>query len=131
VRSGVPHLLLRLSEGHAWLGPFVDPGRTACLRCVDAHHTDVDPPWPLLVEQHAARGGRDRVDGVPEPVDGLLATIVLAWAVRDLASFAEGSRPSTWSTSIRLDPHLSAIESRTWLRHPACGCGWQETALPG
>lgn len=124
MRSGTPHLVVRLTEGRATVGPFVVPGQTACLRCLDAHHTDADPCWPLLVAQYASLTSRERPDGVPEPVDGLVATVALAWAARDLTSYAEGRRPSTWSTTIRFDPHLTAIETRAWLRHPACGCGW-------
>ena len=40
------------------IGPFVVPGETACLRCVDAHCTDADPSWPLLVRQYAAASSR-------------------------------------------------------------------------
>ena len=79
MRGDVPHLVVRMCEGQALVGPFVDPGRSACLRCVDAHHTDVDPTWPLLVRQHAAAGRRGRSEPAdataPEPVDPLLATL--------------------------------------------------------
>jgi len=124
MRARTPHVLVRLTEGFATVGPFVDPGRTACLRCLDAHHTDADPSWPLLVAQYSALTRRDRADGIPEPVDGLLARMVLAWAARDLTSYAERRRPSTWSATIRLDPQLGSVETRSWLRHPDCGCAW-------
>jgi bacteriocin biosynthesis cyclodehydratase domain-containing protein len=123
-RQDTPHLLLRMTEGYAALGPFVAPGRTACLRCVDAHATDADPAWPLLVAQYAAREAADRADGVPEPLDPLLASVAVAWAARDIASYAEGRRPGTWSTTIRLDTELAGIETQPWLRHPECGCSW-------
>jgi bacteriocin biosynthesis cyclodehydratase domain-containing protein len=124
VRDGLPHLVVRVTEGVAVVGPFVAPGHTACLRCVDAHHTDADPRWPLLVAQQAAQTARARPDGVPEPVDPVLAGLALAWAVRDLASHAEGRRPATWSATLRLPPDLADGESVTWLRHPECGCSW-------
>ena len=124
IRDGTAHLVVRLTEGHALVGPFVAPGKTACLRCIDAHHTDADSSWPLLVEQYARLTSLDRADGVPEPVDTLLASVAVAWAARDVASYAEGRRPSCWSTTIRFDAHLTAVESRPWLRHPACGCAW-------
>ena len=124
VRAGRPHLLLRLVEGRAVVGPFVLPGETACLRCLDAHHTDVDPAWPLLVTQYARAVSRDREDTVPEPVDPLLARLACAWAARELVSFAEGRRPATLSTTVRLDPHLTALETQHWPLHPACGCAW-------
>jgi bacteriocin biosynthesis cyclodehydratase domain-containing protein len=123
-RSGTPYLLVRLTEGRAVVGPFVLPGTTACLRCVDAHHTDLDPAWPLLVRQYASAAAQDRADGAPEPVDPLLATLALAWAARDLASYVDGGRPSTWSSTLTLHPRLSRLETRAWLRHPACGCCW-------
>lgn len=128
MRAGTPHLLLRLTEGHGVVGPFVLPGETACLRCVDAHHTDVDPAWPLLVAQYASAVTRARDDTVPEPVDSILATLVCAWAARELVSYAEGRRPSTASTTVRLDPHLTALETQHWPRHPACGCAWDHLA---
>jgi len=112
------------------IGPFVVPGRTACLRCVDAHRTDADPSWPLLVRQYAAASIRDRVDGAPEPVDPLLAALALAWAARDLATYVDGRRPSTWSATITVQPDLSELETRSWLRHPACGCSWDDAPHP-
>lgn len=126
IRDGVPHLVLRLVEGHAVVGPFVEPGRTACLRCLDAHHTDVDPAWPLLVTQYASAVTRVRDDTVPEPVDPMLAAIAAAWGARELVSHAEGRRPATASATVRLDPHLTALETQGWPRHPACGCSWGE-----
>ena len=99
------------------VGPFVAPGTTACLRCVDAHCTDADPAWPLLVRQYAAASARDRADGVPEPVDPLLASLALAWAARDLACYVDGGRPSTWSATVTLHPRPDHV----W--RPAPGCG--------
>jgi bacteriocin biosynthesis cyclodehydratase domain-containing protein len=123
-RAGTPHVLLRLTEGRAVLGPFVDPGSTACLRCVDAHHADADPAWPLLVRQYATACVRDRDDGAPEPLDPALASLAASWTARDVVGFAEGRRPSTWSTTLVLDADLAALETRAWLRHPECACSW-------
>ncbi len=119
-----PHLLLRLTEGTALLGPFVEPGRTACLRCLDAHRSEEDRCWPLLVEQYAQATRRDRADGIPEPVDPALAAVAVGWAVRDLATYAEGGVPSTLGTTVRLAPGLTEIETRAWSPHAHCGCTW-------
>lgn len=124
MRSGRPHLLLRLVEGCATIGPFVVPGGTACLRCIDAHHADLDPAWPLLVTQYARASARDRPVGVPEPVDPLLAGVATAWAAREVVTHAEGRTPGCVSTTLRFHPDLSALETHTWLRHPHCGCCW-------
>jgi bacteriocin biosynthesis cyclodehydratase domain-containing protein len=129
VRHPTAHPVVRMTEGRAVVGPFVEPGRAACLRCVDAHHTDVDPTWPLLVRQHAAATRRRPAvpDALapPEPVDPLLATLALAWAVRDVTSWVEGVAPSLLSSTLTLDPTLADVEVRTWTRHPGCGCSWQ------
>ena len=124
-RTGTPYVLLRFVEGRAVLGPFVLPGSTACLRCLDAHHTDADPAWPLLVRQHTAASSGDRRDGMPEPVDPLLVDVAAGWLVRDLATYAEGGRPSTWSATLTLPARLEQVDARSWLRHPACGCAWR------
>jgi bacteriocin biosynthesis cyclodehydratase domain-containing protein len=124
VRSQVPHLVLRFCEGHVLIGPFVLPGETACLRCVDAHHTDADAAWPLLVAQHAAASARGRADGLPEPLDPVLATLAAAWAVREVLSHLEGVPPAVSSGTLRLDPRATSLSSQVWMRHPCCGCGW-------
>lgn len=123
VRAGTPHVLVRLVEGTAVVGPFVVPGTTACVRCIDAHLADQDPTSSTLAARHAWVR-HDRSDGVAEPVDTALATLAVAWAVRDLVSHVEGDRPSTWSTTVHLAPGLIRVTQATWLRHPACGCTW-------
>lgn len=125
LRTPQPHLLLRAVEGEVVLGPFVEPGRTACLRCVDAHLAEDDPMHPLLVSPaarlpHVGRG--------PEPVDSALATIALGLAVRDLVRYAEGDPVSTWSATVRLSPDQDDLSPRAWLPHPGCGCAWAGSA---
>jgi bacteriocin biosynthesis cyclodehydratase domain-containing protein len=124
VRDGEPHLVVRLVEGRAVVGPLVVPGRTACVRCIDAYLTEEDPSWPLLVEQYARASAGDRADGIPEPVDAALATVAVGWAVRELASYVEVGATRSLSTTIRLSPTLDEIETRTWSMHPHCGCAW-------
>lgn len=119
VREGAPHLLVTSRAGRLELGPFVSPGRTACLRCVDAHRSEPDPRRPLVVEQ----ASRAVTGGAYEPRDPLLWSLALAWAVRDLVRFAEGDRPSTWSTSYEIGP-LDPPRGVEWTRHPHCGCAW-------
>ena len=121
----VPHLLVRLVEGRAVLGPLTVPGQHACLRCIDAYLTEGCPSWPLLVEQYSRATRDDRPDGVPEPVDATLAAVAAGWAARDLSAFVDGTSPPTClSTTVVLAPELDSVETRTWPRHPECGCGW-------
>lgn len=123
IRAATPHALLRFVEGSAIIGPWVIPGTTPCLRCTDAHHTDRDSSWPILVRQYADASARDRLDGQPEPVDPALASIATGWLIRDLATFLAGRQPSTWAATLHLPPDLAGFEVRSWLRHPQCGCG--------
>ena len=125
LRRRQPHLLVRAAEGELVVGPFVSPGRTACLRCVDAHLANQDPLHPVLVSR-AARlvPGRD----LSEPVDRASATIAVGWAVRDLVRYAEGDPVSTWSATIRLGPEQFDPAPIPWLPHPACGCSWATSA---
>ncbi|QLQ10039.1 MAG: hypothetical protein HZY75_06155 [Nocardioidaceae bacterium] len=121
---GTPHVVTRFIEGSALVGPFVVPGQTACLRCIDAAQTDRDTSWPLLVEQYARFSARDRGDGSAETIDPVLAQLACAWAVRDATSFICRRRPSTWSATIRIDAWLRDLATTSWSQHPACGCGW-------
>jgi bacteriocin biosynthesis cyclodehydratase domain-containing protein len=123
LRDGVAHLVVRIVEGTAVVGPFVEPGRTACLRCLDAHESLDDSLAPVLVDPHALLGD-ERRDGVAEPVDSALAALAVAWAARDLVTHVDGERPSTWSSTVRLAPALASVGQTEWLRHPACGCSW-------
>jgi bacteriocin biosynthesis cyclodehydratase domain-containing protein len=124
VRESVPHLVVRLVEGRAVVGPFVVPGRTACLRCTDAYLTEEDPAWPLLVQQYARSTRSDRSDGIPEPVDAALAAVAVGRAARDLAAFTEGERPVSWSATTTISADLAEITTTHWPPHPHCGCAW-------
>lgn len=118
VRAGAPHLLVSGDAGARRVGPFVEPGRTACLRCVDAHESESDPRRPLLLAQ-AARSSHE----VRPPTDPLLDRIALSWAVRDVCRYLEGDEPSTWSATVDIGPRgTPRVERR--LRHPHCGCAW-------
>lgn len=121
VRDGVPHLVLTLVDGGARLGPLVVPGRTACLRCVDAHLATDDPDHLAVLTRYAAASRAAR----PDDVDPVLAGLVTSWALRDLALLHRGERrPATWSATLTWHPRSGTPVTRTWLRHPGCGCGW-------
>lgn len=125
VRDDVPHLLVR-DHGHELVvGPFVVPGATACLRCVDCHHGDLDPRRALVVEQVATEP--PLTPAVPDPS---LRSVALSLAVRDVVSFVEGEVPGTWSSTIKVTRELDLLPTR-WLRHSACGCAWDALGATG
>jgi hypothetical protein len=122
IRSGTMHLVVAELTGGPRLGPYVVPGATACLRCVDAHAGETDPRRALVVEQVAT--GRPLRPARPDPA---LRALALAWAVHDLATAAEGGRPTTWSATVRLDA-LPPVPT-PYRRHPHCGCAWADAAV--
>jgi bacteriocin biosynthesis cyclodehydratase domain-containing protein len=124
MRQAMPFLLVRVVEGRTVVGPFVQPGTTACVRCIDAHHTDADPSWPLLVQQYARATARDRCDGTPEPVDPAQVAAALALATHDVATYVDGLEPNSWSATVTVDIDLAEVRRQPWQRHPDCGCWW-------
>lgn len=123
LRSRTSHVVVRLVDGAAVLGPFVVPGATACLRCIDAHETVRDPDHVAVTSRYVDATSRPRADGVPD-TDPALVSAALAWAVRDVVAHLGGREPSTWSRTLVLGPEPAADRGQTWLRHPRCGCCW-------
>jgi bacteriocin biosynthesis cyclodehydratase domain-containing protein len=125
LRQDQPHVLLTVSEGRVQLGPFVQPGVTACVRCIDAHRHDADPRRSLVAQQYSDAGPAGTC-GLPAPVPPDLLDIAVGMLARDVTRWSDGEQPSTWSSTIDVDPALRL--SRTlWRRHPGCGCSWAGT----
>ncbi len=116
--EGLPHLWVVVRELVGVLGPFVVPGRTACLRCVDAARTDIDPAWPTLVESVSRRPGHVHA------CDPLLAALMATWAVHEVCVWASGLRPQSWDRTIEMPHGVGLVHSERYHPHPACGCGW-------
>jgi hypothetical protein len=119
MREGTPHLVVREGASGPVLGPYVVPGATACLRCVDAHLGEPDPRRGLVVEQVATTPPLRPFE--PDPA---LRALAVAWAVRDLVTGAEGGVPAAWSATVELGllpPRVTAYR-----RHLHCGCAWAE-----
>jgi hypothetical protein len=118
MREDVPHLWVAVQPRRVRLGPFVEPGRSACLRCVDAHLGERDPRRATVLHQVG--------DLPPSPyaaVDPGLVSLAAAWAVRDVCRRLDGLEPSLRSADITISDALE-VTRRTWLRHPHCGCAW-------
>lgn len=118
VRDDVAHLWLAVLPRAVRVGPFVEPGRTACLRCVDAHLGERDARRATVLHQleelpAAPHGGWDP----------LLVQLAAAWAVRDVVRRLDGRPPALRSASVTVSADLE-VSRRDWLRHPHCGCAW-------
>ncbi|HYO32971.1 MAG TPA: hypothetical protein VES21_08995 [Nocardioidaceae bacterium] len=118
MHAGLPHLWCYVRDLVGVVGPFVLPGTSACLRCVDAAHTDIDPAWPTLLRSTTVRPLR-----VP-PCDSLLATLVAAWAAQDVTLWASELRPQTCDRVIEIPQGWGPVEAAHYELHPLCGCGW-------
>jgi hypothetical protein len=55
----IPHLPIVFTGTGADVGPYVLPGRTACLACLAAERRDEDPSWPLVAAQLIGRTVED------------------------------------------------------------------------
>lgn len=145
-RRGIAHLVVTVTETVAVLGPFVQPGRTACVRCLDLHRTDRDPAWPLVLDRLAhgttagsRPGGRS---GSPTPVgptsgsgaapsgpavagcDDVLATLAAAHAVLHCTTALRGDLPPSADATWEFRLPGGQARRRTWEPHPDCGCDW-------
>ncbi|MCA0294963.1 MAG: TOMM precursor leader peptide-binding protein [Actinobacteria bacterium] len=112
-RDGRAHLVVRLEPDHAVVGPFVQPGRTPCVRCLDLTRVRLDGAWPSLLAQLC------REPAVPEPS-------LVAWAAATAAvqvrAWLSGRVPETAGATLELDLVDFRLRSRAWPAHPGCGC---------
>jgi hypothetical protein len=118
MREDVPHLWVAVLPRRVRLGPFVEPGRSACLRCVDAHLGERDPRRATVLHQLDDRPSSPTATAEP----GLVA-LASAYAVRDVCRRLDGEVPALRSADVTVTDDLELIR-RSWLRHPHCGCAW-------
>lgn len=124
MRAGTAHLVVRETADGAVVGPYVRPGLSACVRCIDAHLGEDDPRRGLVVEQVAT--GEPLRPVRPDPA---ARALTLAWAVHELATIAEGGVPATWSATVALATLPPLVTA--YRRHPHCGCAWDVVERAG
>jgi hypothetical protein len=124
MRAGIAHMVVRETADGAVVGPYVRPGASACVRCIDAHLGEEDPRRGLVVEQVAT--GEPLRPARPDPA---ARALTLAWVVRELATVAEGGLPATWSATVALGTLPPLVTA--YRRHPHCGCAWDVVARVG
>lgn len=118
VRDDVAHVWLAVLPAAVRVGPFVEPGRTACLRCLDAHLGDRDPRRATVLHQLEELPVAPTTD--PDPC---LVRIGVGWAVRDVVRRLDGRPASLHSATVTVTNELEVTRA-DWLRHPHCGCAW-------
>lgn len=112
-RARITHLVVRVEPERAVVGPFVVPGRSPCVRCVDLGRRDLDPDWPLLLAQLACTW--------QEPGELAASWAASSAAAQALAWTDRGVAPPVGVT-LELPQDTLALETRSWQAHPACCC---------
>ncbi len=117
---GITHLWAHLRDGRAVVGPLVEPGVTACLRCHDLHLRARDPAWSnLLVQWEQAS---------PASV-GPSVTLLAGLVVRHVHQWLVGQARAGWGATLEESP-TGTVEWRLWPMHPDCGCGTGPSSRP-
>jgi hypothetical protein len=119
-QAGLAHLSATVVEGGATVGPLVRPGLTPCLRCVDLHHTDRDPAWPVLLAQLTA----DHPGAAA--CDVVLATMAAAVAAHLVLGFVDSPTGPGSGIAYAVTADEAVPRPRTYGFHPACGCRWDQ-----
>jgi hypothetical protein len=117
VRDDVPHVFVTVLPRSVRIGPFVEPGRTPCLRCVDAHLGERDPRRATVLYQ------LEQLPSRHDRWDRGLAQLACAWATRDVVRRLDGAVPALRAATVTVSDDLEVTHG-AWLRHPHCGCAW-------
>ena len=146
LRRDVPHLPIVFGEVSATIGPLVEVGVTACLRCVERHRTNDDYARPAIATQlwgqaAAAQSPALATEAAIEALRMLRTTGRAAApgtgsaarrsgaAARGTGSAARGSDSPAATFSVRLDADSGLRTMREWWPNEGCGCRGL-TALP-
>lgn len=111
---GVPHLPVVVREADMVVGPFVRPGRSACVTCVDLAHADADREWPALAAQ---------LRKTQEPTqEATLAAVAAATAASQVLAHLDGHRPAAVGACLEISLPAGLPRARPAEPHPRCGC---------
>ena len=118
--AGRSHLSVVIGEARIRVGPLVDPGRTACLHCLELHRTDADPAWPTVAAQLAADGSRTLRDE-----ETTVAAVAAATAAVQVLAAVDGRPVSVHGGTLEIELPLGLPVAHRWAPHPRCACGAQ------
>jgi bacteriocin biosynthesis cyclodehydratase domain-containing protein len=126
--AGIPHLAARAEEAIGVVGPLVEPGHSACLRCVDLTKAARDTAWPLILAQRSGRADRST-----PACDTVLAAATAALTAAQALAFIDRAG-QTFAATVNGTLELVLPDwqwrRRTWLPHPACMCRAAESTVP-
>lgn len=121
MREDGAHLVAGMRGPVAIVGPFVLPGTTPCLRCVDLTRCERDPAWAAVRDRLStpARG-----TGTAAPASPVVAGAAAALAAAEVLAHVDGRRTATAGATASLSLLDPWPTLRPWPMHPACGCAW-------
>jgi bacteriocin biosynthesis cyclodehydratase domain-containing protein len=122
LRHDVPHLPVVFGDTSVRIGPLVEPGRTACLYCVERHRADADPAWPVLASQLGGTRGLAETPLLASEAALRAARLALHRIRADVVE--PGRLPSEWraGASVTIDAETGAVLHQGWAPHPDCAC---------
>lgn len=115
LRRDLPHVPVVFGDGDVTVGPLVDPGASACLRCVDLTRRDLDDAWPLIAAQLTGQP--------PAPRTMRLELAAAAAVVRAVDARLTGHQSALDGVAEVIPPDGSRPRRRPYPPHPECGCG--------
>lgn len=127
LRAGRCHLPAGMRGTAGLVGPFVVPGTTPCLRCVDLTRCQTDRAWGVLRDRLSAPAG-GRTAGTP--ASGVVTGAVAALAASEVLARVEGRVPATVGATATVSLHRPLPTLRSWPVQPGCGCAW-DSCLDG
>ena len=118
IASDQPHIAVACGPQNIHISSVIHPGRTACMKCHDAHLVDADSSWPLISSQLIGR-----------PMNDQTPNTLLLFSAHFVLQLVHAWTNSTNVTESRLWdvqwPSLNTVHT-TMTPHPACGCGWNQ-----
>jgi hypothetical protein len=128
MRDRVTHLAVRAEEAIGVVGPLVEPGRSACLRCINLHKAALDPAWPKVLAQTGLGAGAGTGAGagaVPAACDTVLAAATAALASAQALAVIDGcgpQPPAAANGTLELFLPEWQWRRRTWVPVATCTC---------
>jgi len=113
LREDIPHLPVVHGERRVRVGPLVQPGLSACLRCAELHHSDADPAWPAIAAQALGRAGTR---------DGWRCVLAASETVAAVAAWSAGASHTALSTGVVVEAGGVRALSSPAEPHPGCSC---------
>ncbi len=119
VAADTTHLVVSCQELIGRVGPFVEPGQSPCLFCLDLARRDVDAGWSDVWRQRVTRSSPD--------ADAVLVGITAHIATAHIVDWLTGGRPPSRGGFVEIEAPHGVTTLRTLRQHPECGCTWPES----